>query len=193
MRRTKSTRSHVVAEILSVFDTTGGVVARGERTRARLPAETDERAWKAFGQGLQGKHHGPFTPHTRVISLRSFAVFAEAIIITLRGQSGKPLGRNRDPVCLGCEPLWQKAGDGGVQGGVHPTFVSELVRRRLQMLHLEHTRLPYLLSLFLRFFATNGGWTLPALFSILRDLRDLAFDVSSTCDAKTAHTYRVIG
>ncbi|KAM5534817.1 hypothetical protein V8D89_011533 [Ganoderma adspersum] len=33
-----------------------------------------------------------------------------------------------------------------------------------------------LLSLFLRFFATNSGWTLPALFSILRDLRDLAFD-----------------
>ncbi|RPD66879.1 COP9 signalosome complex subunit 12 [Lentinus tigrinus ALCF2SS1-7] len=34
-----------------------------------------------------------------------------------------------------------------------------------------------LVSLFLRFFAVNSGWTLPALFSILRDLRDLAFDV----------------
>lgn len=34
-------------------------------------------------------------------------------------------------------------------------------------------------SLFLRYFQTNTGWTLPALFSILRDLRDLAFDVSS--------------
>ncbi|KAH9943186.1 COP9 signalosome complex subunit 12 [Epithele typhae] len=33
-----------------------------------------------------------------------------------------------------------------------------------------------LVSLFLRFFASNSGWTLPALFSILRDLRDLAFD-----------------
>lgn len=32
-------------------------------------------------------------------------------------------------------------------------------------------------SLFLRFFTDNRGWTLPALFSILRDLRDLAFDV----------------
>jgi hypothetical protein len=31
--------------------------------------------------------------------------------------------------------------------------------------------------LFLRFFTENRGWTLPALFSILRDLRDLAFDV----------------
>ena len=35
--------------------------------------------------------------------------------------------------------------------------------------------------LFLRFFAANTGWTLPALFSILRDLRDLAFDVSAFC------------
>src|SRR6266446_7325083 len=33
--------------------------------------------------------------------------------------------------------------------------------------------------LFLRFFTENRGWTLPALFSILRDLRDLAMDVSS--------------
>ena len=33
--------------------------------------------------------------------------------------------------------------------------------------------------LFLRFFTENRGWTLPALFSILRDLRDLAFDVGS--------------
>ena len=32
-------------------------------------------------------------------------------------------------------------------------------------------------SLFYRFFTENRGWTLPALFYILRDLRDLAFDV----------------
>ena len=63
---------------------------------------------------------------------------------------------------------------------MHPTFVSELLQRRLQMFRLEHIRLPYHLRLFLRFFATNSGWTLPALFSILRDLRDLAFDVSSS-------------
>lgn len=37
----------------------------------------------------------------------------------------------------------------------------------------EHSQL---VSLFLRFFTENRGWTLPALFSILRDLRDLAFD-----------------
>lgn len=30
---------------------------------------------------------------------------------------------------------------------------------------------------FSKFFTENSGWTLPALFSILRDLRDLAFDV----------------
>ena len=34
----------------------------------------------------------------------------------------------------------------------------------------------YFCRLFLRFFTENRGWTLPALFSILRDLRDLAFD-----------------
>ncbi|KAH8096699.1 hypothetical protein BXZ70DRAFT_330493 [Cristinia sonorae] len=33
-----------------------------------------------------------------------------------------------------------------------------------------------LISLFFRYFTTKTGWTLPALFSILRDLRDLAFD-----------------
>ncbi|KAF8549697.1 hypothetical protein OG21DRAFT_1599065 [Imleria badia] len=33
-----------------------------------------------------------------------------------------------------------------------------------------------LVSLFFRFFNQNTGWTLPALFSMLRDLRDLAFD-----------------
>lgn len=40
---------------------------------------------------------------------------------------------------------------------------------------------PTVRRLFLRFFAANTGWTLPALFSILRDLRDLAFDVSASC------------
>ncbi|KAJ3490722.1 hypothetical protein NLI96_g1203 [Meripilus lineatus] len=33
-----------------------------------------------------------------------------------------------------------------------------------------------LVSMFFRYFGNNSGWTLPALFSILRDLRDLAFD-----------------
>ncbi|KAG8219046.1 hypothetical protein J3R82DRAFT_4802 [Butyriboletus roseoflavus] len=33
-----------------------------------------------------------------------------------------------------------------------------------------------LISLFFRFFTQNTGWTLPTLFSMLRDLRDLAFD-----------------
>ncbi|PFH50136.1 hypothetical protein AMATHDRAFT_75767 [Amanita thiersii Skay4041] len=37
----------------------------------------------------------------------------------------------------------------------------------------EHTTL---VSLFYKFFVENRGWTLPALFSILRDLRDLAHD-----------------
>ncbi|OSX59333.1 hypothetical protein POSPLADRAFT_1150079 [Postia placenta MAD-698-R-SB12] len=41
-----------------------------------------------------------------------------------------------------------------------------------------------LVSLFLRYFATNSGWTLPALFSILRDLRDLAFDADLDASAR---------
>lgn len=36
-----------------------------------------------------------------------------------------------------------------------------------------------LVSLFYRFLPENRGWTLPALFSILRDLRDLAFDADA--------------
>lgn len=34
-------------------------------------------------------------------------------------------------------------------------------------------------SLFYRFLATTSGWTLPALFAVLRDLKDLAFDVNT--------------
>jgi COP9 signalosome complex subunit 12 len=41
-----------------------------------------------------------------------------------------------------------------------------------------------LVSQFLRFFTNNSGWTLPALFAILRDLRDLAFDVRALPLAK---------
>ncbi|KAJ6520954.1 hypothetical protein B0H19DRAFT_1286647 [Mycena capillaripes] len=41
-----------------------------------------------------------------------------------------------------------------------------------------------LVSLFFRFFIENRGWTLPALFSILRDLRDLAHDVPADWHAK---------
>ncbi|CCM01740.1 uncharacterized protein FIBRA_03806 [Fibroporia radiculosa] len=41
-----------------------------------------------------------------------------------------------------------------------------------------------LVSLFLRYFSQNSGWTLPALFSILRDLRDLAFDADLDASAR---------
>lgn len=44
----------------------------------------------------------------------------------------------------------------------------------------DHDDIPY--RQFFRFFTQNAGWTLPALFSMLRDLRDLAFDVSSLFD-----------
>ncbi|KAI0092410.1 hypothetical protein BDY19DRAFT_883602 [Irpex rosettiformis] len=36
----------------------------------------------------------------------------------------------------------------------------------------------HLVSLFFRYFTSNSGWTLMALFSMLRDLRDLAIDVT---------------
>ncbi|KAF8915400.1 hypothetical protein CPB85DRAFT_428049 [Mucidula mucida] len=48
-----------------------------------------------------------------------------------------------------------------------------VARRRPMEAFKEHTTL---VGLFYRFFTENRGWTLLALFSILRDLRDLAFD-----------------
>ncbi|KAG6850189.1 hypothetical protein H0H93_016617 [Arthromyces matolae] len=48
-----------------------------------------------------------------------------------------------------------------------------IAKRRHGEAFKEHSQL---VSLFFRFFTENRGWTLPALFSILRDLRDLAFD-----------------
>ncbi|KAK0206869.1 hypothetical protein DFS33DRAFT_1373036 [Desarmillaria ectypa] len=53
---------------------------------------------------------------------------------------------------------------------------SHVARRRPMEAFKEHAQL---VSLFFRFFTENRGWTLPALFSILRDLRDLAFDADS--------------
>ncbi|ETW84096.1 hypothetical protein HETIRDRAFT_415809 [Heterobasidion irregulare TC 32-1] len=50
---------------------------------------------------------------------------------------------------------------------------THVAKKRYAEAFKEHTQL---VNLFLRFFATNSGWTLPALFAILRDLRDLAFD-----------------
>ncbi|KAL6309779.1 hypothetical protein BKA93DRAFT_850285 [Sparassis latifolia] len=49
-----------------------------------------------------------------------------------------------------------------------------------------------LVSLFLRYFSVNSGWTLPALFSILRDLRDLAFDVRQDGNASMEEAARII-
>jgi len=50
--------------------------------------------------------------------------------------------------------------------------------KRATPLHLYPLTRIRFISLFLRFFTNNSGWTLPALFATLRDLRDLAFDVS---------------
>ncbi|KAF9266195.1 hypothetical protein L218DRAFT_978700 [Marasmius fiardii PR-910] len=53
---------------------------------------------------------------------------------------------------------------------------SHVARRRSIDAFKEHTQL---VSNFYNFFGQNSGWTLPVLFSVLRDLRDLAFDVGS--------------
>ncbi|KAI0268156.1 hypothetical protein BC834DRAFT_868163 [Gloeopeniophorella convolvens] len=51
--------------------------------------------------------------------------------------------------------------------------VTHIAKQRYNDAFKEHTQL---VNLFLRFFTNNSGWTLPVLFAILRDLRDLAFD-----------------
>ncbi|KAE9387105.1 hypothetical protein BT96DRAFT_867565 [Gymnopus androsaceus JB14] len=50
---------------------------------------------------------------------------------------------------------------------------SHVARRRSQDAYKQHSAL---VVLFTRYFSENRGWTLPALFSVLRDMRDLAFD-----------------
>ncbi|KAJ6462676.1 hypothetical protein C8R47DRAFT_1026908 [Mycena vitilis] len=50
---------------------------------------------------------------------------------------------------------------------------THIARRRPGEAFKEQSQL---VSLFFRFFIENRGWTLPTLFSILRDLRDLAHD-----------------
>ncbi|KAK7696258.1 hypothetical protein QCA50_000911 [Cerrena zonata] len=51
--------------------------------------------------------------------------------------------------------------------------VNHCAKRRASEAFKEECQL---VSLFFRYFSQHSGWTLPALFSILRDLRDLAFD-----------------
>ncbi|KAL0950086.1 hypothetical protein HGRIS_010087 [Hohenbuehelia grisea] len=50
---------------------------------------------------------------------------------------------------------------------------THIAKKRSGDAFLQHTKL---VKSFLEYFGGNSGWTLPALFSILRDLRDLAFD-----------------
>ncbi|OCH94282.1 hypothetical protein OBBRIDRAFT_850183 [Obba rivulosa] len=61
--------------------------------------------------------------------------------------------------------------------------VNHCAKKRAIEAFREHCTL---VSLFLRYFSVNSGWTLPALFSILRDLRDLAFDVKGTASMEEA-------
>ncbi|TDL29378.1 hypothetical protein BD410DRAFT_779778 [Rickenella mellea] len=51
--------------------------------------------------------------------------------------------------------------------------VNAVAKNRPQDAFKEHSSL---ISSFYRYFTSNNGWTLPALFAILRDLRDIAHD-----------------
>ncbi|KDQ64205.1 hypothetical protein JAAARDRAFT_27832 [Jaapia argillacea MUCL 33604] len=57
--------------------------------------------------------------------------------------------------------------------------VHNVAKKKAAEAFKEHTQL---VSLFFRFFTQNSGWSLPALFAILRDLRDLAFDADLQAD-----------
>jgi len=59
--------------------------------------------------------------------------------------------------------------------------VNHCAKKRATEAFKEHCTL---VSLFLRYFSVNSGWTLPALFSVLRDLRDLAFDADLEASTK---------
>jgi len=51
-----------------------------------------------------------------------------------------------------------------------------IAKRRPSEAFKEHT---VFINLFYRFLGTTSGWTLPALFAVLRDLKDLAFDADN--------------
>lgn len=53
---------------------------------------------------------------------------------------------------------------------------SHVARKRYQEAYKDQSQL---VSLFFRYFTSNTGWTLPTLFALLRDLRDLAHDADN--------------
>lgn len=98
------------------------------------------------------------------------------------------MGRDCDTVRAGRKSLRQAACCRGVQRGVYACQVSEALCGSSGADHASR-----LLSYFLRYFSQNSGWTLPALFSILRDLRDLAFDVSPSFVMAHVHKRMEVG
>ncbi|KAF9782252.1 hypothetical protein BJ322DRAFT_1075075 [Thelephora terrestris] len=57
-----------------------------------------------------------------------------------------------------------------------------IAKRRPNEAFKEHTAF---INLFYRFLSTTSGWTLPALFAVLRDLKDLAFDADNETQSMT--------
>jgi len=88
-------------------------------------------------------------------------------------EPGESMGRDRYSICLGVYACRKETSRRGFQGAIPACLVRHL-RGPIEYsrIHSRYCRL------FFRYFTSNSGWTLPALFSILRDLRDLAFDVS---------------
>jgi hypothetical protein len=98
------------------------------------------------------------------------------ISVSVRRRDRGSLGRNSNSICLGHHTRCKTALCRRVQGAHATGQVS------VQDLFIFYPKTRVFrvcfISLFLRFFTNNSGWTLPALFATLRDLRDLAFDVS---------------
>ncbi|KAJ4472841.1 hypothetical protein C8J55DRAFT_519790 [Lentinula edodes] len=120
-----------------------------------------------------------------------FATFLSQINDALISENGPNLAYLLRPTSPHGKSLVKEFRSNATQGSLEPAYKGAIrspwddiaikyvltctcvAKRRSQEAYREHSAL--VLS-FLRFFTENRGWTLPALFSILRDLRDLAFD-----------------
>lgn len=83
------------------------------------------------------------------------------------------MGRNCNTVRTCVHRCSEETTGGSVQEPVEPVSVRSVLNRDPGLLSVLHYRF------FQKYFATSTGWSLTALFSILRDLRDLALEVTS--------------
>ncbi|GAW06443.1 cop9 signalosome complex subunit 12 [Lentinula edodes] len=100
-----------------------------------------------------------------------FATFLSQINDALISENGPNLAYLLRPTSPHGKSLVKEFRSNATQGSLEPAYKGAIHLKK----HTENIR-RWCCDLFLRFFTENRGWTLPALFSILRDLRDLAFD-----------------